>query len=235
MNLVEDDDFPGQGEAADEEVFHRHHGLQRLINGADAVGCEQRLLGRGEPRTSLADVVSGILAVLFLPRRERRREAQVEVVFQPSVAVRQPERCVIGKGVAEKLLDAPVNSIACHLRGQREINSLVMAGGDELLRGEQSRLCFTAAHRPFDHDNPGLERRSRDGLLNLVRREGGASCPKGGGETRCPKLAARPADLTQCLTGFGARGLQWQPIARREPSFVRANPVRNGDETRMQP
>ena len=70
VNLVKDDDFPGQGEATDEEVFHRHDGLQRLIDCADAVGGEQRLLGRGEPRTRLADVFVRILAILFPPQRE---------------------------------------------------------------------------------------------------------------------------------------------------------------------
>ena len=149
--------------------------------------------------------------------------------------MREPERCAICKGVAEKTFDASVDAVARHLRGQGKIDSLVMARRDELLRGEQSRLGLAAAHWPFNHDDTGLEGRSSHCFLNLVWRKGGASCPKGGGETRLPKLAARPADLAQCVARPGSSGLQRKSFLGREPSFVRANPVRNGDETREQP
>lgn len=110
--------------------------------------------------------------------------------------MRQPEWCAVREGIAEELLDAPVDAVAGHLGGQREIHSLLVPGGDELLRGEQGGLGFAAAHRPLDHDDTGLERCGRDGLLNRVRLEsGGGFRPEGSRETCQPQLAARPADL----------------------------------------
>ena len=67
MDLVEDDDLSSQSEATDKEVFHRHHGLKRLINGANAISCEQRMLGRRKPRAGLVDVPICSILVFLLP------------------------------------------------------------------------------------------------------------------------------------------------------------------------
>ena len=49
VHLIENHDLTGEGETADEKVFHRDHALQGLVDSADAVGREQGLLGGGEP------------------------------------------------------------------------------------------------------------------------------------------------------------------------------------------
>ena len=133
MDLVEDNHLAGEGKSADEEVFHGYDTLKRLVNRAHAVRCEQSLLGGCKPRPGLLDGFARIIAVFFFASLERRTEPEIKVVLQPRVAVSQAQGGIVCQGVAEKAFDAPVNAVARHLRGQREIDSLLLVRRDELL------------------------------------------------------------------------------------------------------
>ena len=83
MNFIEDDHFAGEGEAADEEMFHGHDALQRLVNRAHAVRSKEGLFAGSKPGTRFADVLIGIIAVLRPRFREGRVQLQTGVLFQP--------------------------------------------------------------------------------------------------------------------------------------------------------
>ena len=90
MNFIKDDDLAGEGETANEEMFDGDHALEGLVNGADAVGREQCLLGGSEPRTGVPRCVCRFSTLRCLAR-VCRIDAEIEVIFEPRVAVGKAE------------------------------------------------------------------------------------------------------------------------------------------------
>lgn len=102
------------------------------------------------------------------------------------------------EGAAEEALEALVDAVAGHLGGQREVDAVVGAGCDELLRHEEGGLGLPAAHRTFNNQRPRRPPQFGGRRLQAVGLEAHVvSRRERFGKAGCLERTAWPADVGQ--------------------------------------
>ena len=226
VDLIEHHDLAREAEAADKEVLHRHHALQRLIHRADAITCQQRMLGRGKPRASLLHM----LTARRIPRL-RRLEQHGLLLAQPGCAMGKTEGCRFIKRLLQEALHTLVDAVARHLGGQGEIEAGVRLRLMQAVCSPKRRLGFPAAHRPLHDVEAGLLRLIMNGLLKWI----GRPVTEQRREWLGAHPAPTPAHSLQSLCRPDGTGLIFQAAIRRKEVLIRSHPVRDGDQARQQP